>query len=397
MPKTLTSRSDIEREFEDHAAAIMQLETQQDAMSKKMHEFTRMGRAAAYNDDGSYKGVFANEDAAETFGLQLMAATHEDQAVAQRCYNRVKRDLGSGIESEGGAMVPIEFSDRVKRLLESYGVAIRNMYYMPMAGESLTFLKQTGEVTVFLLSEGVKGSESDIKVERVTLQSKEWGTLSYYPRSLEDDAAVLVGEMVARSIFFAFARKADQIVFNGDGSAEYFGIQGIIPKLKTINGIDEGAGLVLGSGNAWSELTLEDFQRVQGRLPEYEGETMNKWYMSRRFYFEVPVKLMLDAGGVTAEELEGRRQRVFLGDPVELVQVMPKAEGNSQVCALYGDMARAATYGDRRRMNVESSREYKFAERQVTVLGINRCAISIEDLGTDTEAGPIVGLITQAT
>jgi HK97 family phage major capsid protein len=207
----------------------------------------------------------------------------------------------------------------------------------------------------------------------------------------------VIGELIMRSIAFSFARKTDQIAFLGDGSASYFGIQGIIPKLLSINGVDDGGGLVLGTGNAWSELTLTDFQAVQGRLPEYDGDTEPKWYCSRTFYYTVMVKLMLAAGGVTAEEIEGQRRKVFLGDPVEIVQVMPKVEGNSQVCALYGDMSRCATYGDRRSLNVQQSAHYKFAERQVTVLGTQRVAISIEDLGTATEAGPMVGLITQSS
>ena len=396
-PRTLTSRSDIEREFEEHAKAIMQLEGEQRHILDQVDKRIKRAKHEAFDGAGNYKGVFDTEHAAEKFGLHLMAATHDDQAVRARCYDMVKRDLGSSIDSEGGALVPIEFSPRVKQLLESHGVAIRNMFYMPMAGSELTFLKQVGDVTVFLLSEGVAGGASNIKVERITLNAKEWGTLTYYPRSLEEDAAVVVGEMVARSILFAFARKADQIVFNGDGSSTYFGIQGIIPKLKQINGVDDGGSLVLGSGNAWSELLLTDFEKVQGRLPEYEGETMPKWYCSRTFYFNVMVKLMLDNGGVTAEQIEGRRQRTFLGDPVEFVEVMPKTEGNSQICALYGDMARCATYGDRRMMNIESSREPRFEQRQITVLGINRCAISIEDLGTATEAGPMIGLITAAS
>lgn len=404
MPPTLTSRSDIEKEFEDHAKAIMQLEGDQRNILDQVDKRIKKAKAEAYDGSGNYRGVFDSEHEAECFGLSLMANTHEDKAVRQRCAealrhmgNHYERDLATGVEGSGGAIVPIEFSSRVKRLVESHGVAVRRLFYMPMSSDQLTFPKQVGELEVFLLSEGVAGEDSDLQIERVTLTAKEVGVLTYYSRNLADDAAVLVGEMIARSILFAFARKVDKIVFNGDGSDTYFGIQGIIPKLKTINGVDDGGSLVLASGNAWSEITLEDFSRVQARLPHYEVETDPVWYMSRRFYYEVCVPLILAAGGVTAEAIEGSRKKLLLGDEVEFVEVMPKVEGNSQVCALYGDMALAGTYGDRRALTVEQSTDFKFAQRTTTVLGVNRFAISIEDLGTATEAGPMIGLITQSS
>ncbi|MEM9414549.1 MAG: phage major capsid protein [Planctomycetota bacterium] len=403
MPLKLDSRSDLEETLQAHQDAIIQLEDGRRSLERDLVAKMQQARMSAYTPDGDYRGVFENEEQARSFGYFVVSRTHENDEVRGRAAQALERnvyfnqrDLGTGDEYSGGAAVPMEFAVRVKRLIESFGVFSRNAFYMPMSSGETTFLKQVGEVVVFLLEEGIKGEESDISFKRVKLTAKEWGTLSFYPVNLDEDAVVVIGELVARSIAFSFARKTDDIAFNGDGSATYFGIQGIIPKLTQINGVDDGGGVVLGSGNAWSELTLEDFQMVQGRLPEYEGDTEPKWYCSRTFYYNVMVKLMLAAGGVTAEEIEGQRRRVFLGDPVEIVQVMPKAEGNSQVCALYGDMRRCATYGDRRGLGIAQSREYRFAERQVTVLGTNRVAVSIEDLGTDEEAGPMVGLMTQA-
>lgn len=61
------------------------------------------------------------------------------------------------------------------------------------------------------------------------------GTLTYYSIELQEDATML-GDWVARSIMFAFARKLDQIGFNGDGTKLYFGIHGLIPKLRAAAG-----------------------------------------------------------------------------------------------------------------------------------------------------------------
>jgi len=194
----------------------------------------------------------------------------------------------------------------------------------------------------------------------------------------------------------AMAKQVDECVFNGDTSSTYFGHFGIIPKLKDINGVDDGGGLVLGTGNAWSELTLTDLEKLAGTIPNYADENA-KWYCHRKFFFTVIAKLVLDAGGVTATEMEGRRQLQFLGYPVELSQVMPKTEANSQVPVVFGDMRQAVTLGRRREMTVDTSRDYKFAERQLTFLGTRRIAINCHSLGSATEAGPMAGLITAAS
>ena len=63
---------------------------------------------------------------------------------------------------------------------------------------------------------------------------------------------------------------------------------------------------------------------------------------------------------------------------------------------LYGDLRQAACIGNRRSLEIETSREWKFGERQVAVLGRGRFAITVDDVGTATEAGPMIGLITAA-
>ncbi len=394
---TALTRESLESTLDDHQLAIMQLEGDIKQVVGQIDRKIKQAPNLA-GGDALYRGIFAGEYEARDAGLFILAvtgATPDIRDKAAKEFSQYGRAMSTTDSSTGGALVPIEFSNRIKRLVEEHGVFARRAFPMPMTGDQTVFLKQVGDVTVFLLTEGAAGEDSELGWERVLLQSKEYGTLVFYPRSLADDSAADVAELVFRSIAWAFGNKIDNIAFLGDGSAAYFGIQGIVPKLISINGIDDGGGLVLGSGNLWSELVLTDFEAVQGRLPEYPGMEP-RWYCSRAFYYNVMVKLMLASGGTTATEIAQASQKMFLGDPVEIVNVMPRVEGNSQVACLYGDLSIAATFGLRREMTMEASKEYKFAERQVTVLGTMRPAISIEDLGTDADAGPIVGLITQA-
>jgi HK97 family phage major capsid protein len=380
--------------------AILQLEAQFNAIEASIDQKVAKARRTAWDAHGNYRGLFASEDQARAFGLMVLAVCGQHAKAATMLKGDYPdlhaRAMASNPDAVGGALIPPEFAARIVRLVEEYGVFERHAMRMPMSTDSVTFIKQTGEVSVYLVGENSAGGTSEPGFSNIALAAKEWGTLTYYPRTLDEDAAASLGELLARSIAHAFALRLDQVGFNGDGTSSSFGILGLRPKLAAINGVDDGGGLVLGSGNEYGELQLADHVKVIGTLPQYAA-AQARWYVSRAYFFNVMVKLMLSAGGVTAGEVQGRRALLFNGDPVEITQVMPSVQANSQICALYGDLSAAATIGDRRQMRIEQSREYKFAERQVTVLGTRRIAVNCHDLGTATEAGPVVGLITAAS
>lgn len=401
---------EIEARFDQVEGAIRQIEENEHAnlrtIDQKLNKALEKVRGEAWDGQGNYRGVFDCEQDAKAFGLFMMAQTHSDpgtrawaaKTIETQHRGLMQRDMSTGESAAGGATIPVEFSARLKRMIESRGVFARNAFRMPMSSNELTFMKVNGELTVYLATEGIAPTDSQPDFVRVNLTAKEWAVLVFYPRNLGDDSVAEIGELLATMIVDAITLKMDSIAFNGDGSSQYFGIRGIIQKLKDVSADitapTDGSGLVLGSGNAWGELQLTDYENVQGAYPDYQGSEP-KWYMHRKHFFTVCRRLALQAGGVTAAEIiASMKERMFLGDPVEFVSVMPKVQANSQVCALYGDMARCATLGMRREIGVEESREYKFAERQVTVLGLVRPAISIEDVGDDENAGPMIGLIT---
>ena len=329
--------------------------------------------------------------------MKVVSLTHVDgvRERAGRLFEANYRDMATDPDASGGSLIPGDFLAVLKRLVETYGVFARFAFPAPMASDSTSFPKQTGEPVVYLLEENTAGTTSEPTFANVGLAAKEWGTLTLYPRNLEEDSAIEVGEIVARSVSWAFAYKQDLVGFNGDGTSTYFGIEGIIPKLLDINGVDEGGGLILGSGDTFAELTIGDHEKMCGELPAYAGSEP-RWFCHRKYFWTVMARLELAAGGTTAEEIAGRRQRTFLGEPVEFVQCMPKTDAVSQIACLYGDLRQAACIGNRRSLEIETSREWKFGERQVAVLGRGRFAITVDDVGTATEAGPMIGLITAA-
>lgn len=380
--------------------AIKQLESQFTTINADIDKKLDKVRRTAFDLRGNYRGVFATEDEARAFGLFCISRTREND-LATKASEMLKRDYpdlhkrAMDSATDSSLLMP-EFSNRLVRLVEQFGVFESNAFIMPMSSDSLTFLRRTGGMTVYLVGENTAGTESKPTHGNVTLNAKEWGTLSYVPRTLEEDSIAMIGELIAIEVAQAFAEKTDDIGFNGDGTATYFGINGVRTRLASINGVDDGGGLVLGSGNAYSELTTADHDKVMGTLPTYAVSNA-KWYCSRIYFFTVMARLMNAVGGVTAGEIQGRRALLYGGDEVVIAQKMPRTAANSQVCALYGDLRQAVTVGRRRSVTIDESRDYKFAERQIAYLATARKAINVHDVGTDTVAGPIVGLITAAS
>jgi len=202
-----------------------------------------------------------------------------------------------------------------------------------------------------------------------------------------------IEEAVGKQVLTAIANQAGWMDA-GDGTDDDLNILGVTTRLSSINGVDDGGGLVLGSGNAWDELTVDDFLKMKGQA-RYVRE--GKWYMSSEFFWTCIAGLIMDAGGRTMMETSRGPVLAFLGSPVEITPSMPRTEANSQIACLYGDLRLSSTHGVRKELTIEQDTSVKFIERQVAVLGTQRHALSNHTLGDDTTAGPMVGLITAAS
>jgi HK97 family phage major capsid protein len=77
---------------------------------------------------------------------------------------------------------------------------------------------------------------------------------------------------------------------------------------------------------------------------------------------------------------------------VEFSSVLPKVPGAGQYACFYGNLRRGMILGDRRQQSIAQSTQYKFAERQLTILGTERIGITVYGQGDATNAGTICAL-----
>jgi HK97 family phage major capsid protein len=305
----------------------------------------------------------------------------------------------------GGVLVPHEFMTDFIDLRERYGVIRRNSRVVRMKSETQSSLRRRGGLKAYPVGAGERLTESQATWDGIHLTARKWAVLTKFEAELDEDSMTNLGDELAGEMAYAFAQSEDESGFLADGTSEYHGMVGVIPRLleldETVGNI---AGLVEATGATWDSITRADMLAVVERLPEYADDEETKWYCSRKFWANVMMRIMLEAGGVTAAQLETMRVKMFLNYPVEIGQVLPKKSAARQVPCLFGNLRQAVRFGDRKQLAVavtESNRT-EFEEELLSMRGISRFDINVHDVGNasavedEREAGPIIGLITKA-
>ena len=367
----------------------------------------------------NYRGHFSSHREAKIFALLVMAGIMGNEPKLKERYGHVMKSLDDlGIEpywldpngkktmtgtsqTGGGALVTVEQSATIIMLLEQYGKYRANAQPYPMAAGSTLVPKIDSLLEVYCPGEGGAITPADPAINMVAMTPKTLCALTAYSLELEDDTLYILGELLAGLFARSFAYKEDLCGFLGDGTSTYFHFTGITGALRKVSAtIANIKSLVVGAGDAYSELTLANFISVAGILPQMADTEDTKWFAHRYFYYTVMVALALAAGGVTASEIiisAGQRRKMFLEYPVEMTQVMPRVAAVSQICAILADLRQGAYLGTRGGIEFASSDQRYFDQGLMAVRGRDRVAINVHGVGDTTNAGPICGLITAAS
>lgn len=369
------------------------------------------GEVKAYRFGMWFKGVV--EGSCSSFGAQTVAR----EWCKKNGINFLQDiDAKGNVENNntaGGFLVPVEFDTDLIDLREKYGVFRKYCNSTPMQSDTKVVPRRKNGVTGYFTGEGTAGTESTKNWDQVQLVAKKLMALTRYSNELGEDAMINIGDDLAGEIAYAFALKEDQCGFIGDGSSTYGGIQGVTTKLKNVDAtIANILGLTVSSGtgyaSSYGSITLGDFNKVVGNLPEYADGPNAKWYVHKSFWGSTMQRLATAAGGNKIGDIvDGARVKEFLGYEVVVSQVMPKTPATNQVVAILGDLSKSTSFGDRRMtsIKVSDSALNAFEQDQLIIRGTERFDIVVHDVGESSaatprdtnigaQAGPIVGLIT---
>jgi HK97 family phage major capsid protein len=378
-----------------------------DTVAERNNPGTQVARVSSRVNLKSFKGERAVENAYR-FGQFMNAALFGATRSMEFCRTNgiaVKRAHSESDNESGGVLVPTEFENVMIDLRLEYGVFRRNANVVPMASNRKERPRRKGGLTAYPI--GARGdnrrlTESKKGWELIGLDAKKWGVLAKYEEELSEDSVIAFADDMASEMAYAFTQTEDECGFIGDGSSTYHGIVGIITKLKGLHATPANiAGLQQASGNLWSEIVLADILGLVGKLPSFARQTGQvKWYCTNEFWATVLCRIALSLGGSAVAQIQDEIKPSFLGKPVETVEVMDHVDANSSVPLLYGNLAQAAMFGDRRGMTVKmtDSNDTDFEEDLMAIKATERFDINVHDVGnasataSQRKAGPVVGL-----
>lgn len=348
----------------------------------------------AYGTLRAFKGPDAEQRALRA-GMHIRAFVLGDAEARRWCMdhgvNCEVRAQSQGINDLGAVWSTPEFSNEVIRLVEEYNVVPTAFKRTPMGSESMFVRRRISGLTARPLGESQAPTNSDIKYNSVEITAKAWGHGNVTPNSLIEDSPISMADELAIESALAFGKAFDEAAFIGDGTSTYNGVEGIAVKIARSD-FSRSVVTAATSHNTFATLDIPDFVAVVSRLPQYVRQP--KWYISPAGYGTAMIRLMAAAGGNAKADLAGGFPDQFMGYPV--VKVLPMESGltgtGGKILALFGDLSLSSTFGERRGVTLKTDTSRYVELDQTYTFATTRVAIVTHDLGSTTEAGPVIAL-----
>ena len=348
--------------------------------------------------DNSIKG----RESAYMMGKWLQAQLLGDVRAVEWCQARginvnPQNALTAGNNALGGVLVPEEWSSTIIRLVETYGVFRRNTRVVPMSTDSMHIPRRTGGLTAYYVGENTAGTESDMSWDDVQLSVKKLMILTRMSSEINDDALIVLADMLAQEMAYAFALKEDTVGFTGTGASTDGGITGIL--VKCIDGSHGKAKVAAASGHdTLAEIDSTDLINLMAAIPLY-AKPSSAWYCSPTAEELIFNAIKVSGGGNTGSILAARQSPGFLGYPINVTPIMADdstATYNGDVVVAFGNLSLASTLGSRRDVRIQLSTEQYWEEDQIGVKGTMRHDINIHDVGSDAVRSPFAVLTGQS-
>ncbi len=361
-----------------------------------------------YGSLKAFKGSDAADKAYET-GMWLVANffpsdNPNHRKAREYCSNRLPGEywnaLSTGIPANGGNLVPDVMAQTIIDLREQYGIFRQWADVMPMSSDYQIIPRRSGSVTPSWTAEGVAISASAPTFDNVTLTAKKLAAYTLISSELVEDAIINIADWVTYDIGQQFAYEEDRVGFNGTAIPSDGNINGLFNAILGSTVTASYIDVVTATHNTAAEIDNSDITTLMGKLPQY-ALPGSAFFCSQTFASSIFGRLAAAGGGNTIDTLQrwnisslGQRGIVgsYLGYPIVASQVLPTGTCTSVPMLAFGNLAKAATVGERRQIRFAMDSSIKFAEDQIAIKATTRLDINVHDLGTTSVVGPIVVL-----
>jgi len=327
-------------------------------------------------------------------GMWIGAVVYHNRTCGKWCNEH--RVMVEGINAAGGVTVPDVLERVILDMRLEYGAARRHCRIWPMTSDTDRIPRVVDNTTAYFAGEApaTEYSASDVSLDMVELNARKLYVLTKISKELSEDAIIPIADLVARDAAWAMAVKEDSCWIDGTGTAAYGGIVGI--RTKMVDTLHAASYFTCTAHDQWPEYTDSDLINTMAMCPQY-ADARAAWYVSKVCWHGTMLRLMAAVGGNSIATLMAGAGagRAYLGYPVNLVQAMPAAAGayNLAIVTLFGDMAMASSFGDRRGITLQVLAEKYATYGLIGLLFDERFDIVTHDIGNATVSGPVVGTL----
>lgn len=273
-------------------------------------------------------------DEAKMRGLSKWAIQVAKALVRKDFNNPELKDLSVNVEGTsdlGGYIVPPEYAPELLRLAREMSVLMKEVTVISMGSNKLFFPKEDQLVSAYVVDEAGAGTESQPKFAQMTLEAVKIMALTA-PISLEliADSQFDLASLLLEQIMYAFARKADDLILNGDG-AQTPKFVGLLPSITT-NVLTLGAGKV-----KLSDFSADDLSMLQDYLTA-DDDAQAKYVFNKKLMHYI--RTLKDSVGnyIFAKPGDASMPASVWGSPIVKSPDMPKTDTAAKKFLLYGNL-----------------------------------------------------------
>jgi HK97 family phage major capsid protein len=302
-------------------------------------------------------------------------------------------------QANGAALVPEQFIPDLIRNVEEYGVARRLAKVVPMAAETVILPRRTGGLTMYYVAQNGTATASTGTYDNVTLTARTGIVYCTASMQMLQDSGLPFTDLLMEEMAYSIAIAEDDAVLKGDGSGTYGGMTGFERKYGVT--ATDGGYVVVGGADATAH-TAAQLNTAIGRLPSYARKNA-VWCVHPTIKANVFDRLADSTpGGLTLGELTGfGLVQKWKGIPIIENQSMSSVldanatnragfTAGDQIDILLGDFSRAALFGERMQVQLETDMSVGFASYSIAFRGVVRHDVNVHSVGSSTAAGPVI-------
>ena len=242
-----------------------------------------------------------------------------------------------GSPTGGGFLQPDAMAQGIIAKRGRVGVARQLARVVPVVSGQTSMPIETGGLSVFYASETASLTESDFTFANLVIYVDSRTVFTKWSNNLGDDAMVVMVDHFGNSGAYVLAKTEDAEFINGDGSAAFGGVTGLLHSLGSA-----GVSAAAAGHDTLPEIDIDDLAAGMGLLNEDFANGNESWLVHPKVY----VTAMLAAVGGASQGFDENGRPLFLGKPVFFSSEMPSTIAASTVYALYGSFSEACVIGD---------------------------------------------------